>query len=539
MKNLIANPPFDRMETPLVRREVQLRAGRPNRSTLPRFGSLPLSLAVGTLAWLASSWLGAPTAFAADEICASCGQQVSISGDFAHRKDRGSVTVEGATDAAAFREEINGSNFTLTIAHLPAGESTISIGEAETSAGAAGERVFDVTSGDASLARDFDIFGTASGVRKVCYINGTVEHEDDAVKGPLKISFAASKGVAKFNTFEIKNSSGASVVAFSASEMAEPFTAAAMHVPEINEPAIWKDPSKPLQARADDLIRRMSLAEKVAQLQKTGRPGIPRIGLPAYNYWNEALHGVANDGIATVFPEPVGMASTWNPELLHQEGHVVGVEGRAKFNDYISKHNGDSKWWTGLTFWTPNINIFRDPRWGRGQETYGEDPYLTGAIGVEFVKGIQGDDPNYMLAMACAKHYAVHSGPEAERHRFDAQPSDRDLYETYLPQFERVVREGHVAGVMGAYSALNGVPDCANSFLLTDLLRKQWGFDGYVVSDCDAIQRHLGRAAASLCEHARGGRCRRSKGRLQSLLRRRLQRFGAGSAKRIDHGKGN
>ncbi len=343
-----------------------------------------------------------------------------------------------------------------------------------------------MTSGDASLARDFDIFGTAGGVRKVCYINGTVEHEDDSIKGPLKISFAASQGAAKFNTFEIKNSSGASVVAFSASEMAEPFTAAAMHVPEINEPAIWKDPSKPLQARADDLIRRMSLAEKVAQLQN-GAPGIPRIGLPAYNYWNEALHGVANDGIATVFPEPVGMASTWNPELLHQEGHVVGVEGRAKFNDYIAKHNGDSKWWTGLTFWTPNINIFRDPRWGRGQETYGEDPYLTGAIGVEFVKGVQGDDPNYMLAMACAKHYAVHSGPEAERHRFDAQPSERDLYEIYLPQFERVVREGHVGGVMGAYSALNGVPCCASSFLLDDLLRKQWGFDGYVVSDCDAI----------------------------------------------------
>ena len=207
----------------------------------------------------------------------------------------------------------------------------------------------------------------------------------------------------------------------------------------------------------------------------------------AYNYWNEALHGVANDGIATVFPEPVGVASTWNPELLHQEGTVIGIEGRAKYNDYASKHNGDSKWWTGLTFWTPNINIFRDPRWGRGQETFGEDPCLTGAIAVEFIKGIQGDDPNYMLSMACAKHYAVHSGPEADRHRFDARPSDRDLYETYLPQFERAVREGHVGGVMGAYSALDGVPDCANSFLLADLLRKQWGFEGYVVSDCGAI----------------------------------------------------
>ena len=161
----------------------------------------------------------------------------------------------------------------------------------------------------------------------------------------------------------------------------------------------------------------------------------------------------------------------------------------------------------GLTFWTPNINIFRDPRWGRGQETYGEDPYLTGAIGVEFVKGIQGDDPNYMLAMACAKHYAVHSGPERDRHRFDARISERDLYETYLPQFERAVREGNVGGVMGAYNSVNGVPCCASSFLLDDLLRKQWGFEGYVVSDCDAIRRYLGPPTASLCEHA--GRSRR------------------------------
>jgi beta-glucosidase len=436
---------------------------------------------------LAGLLAAASTTFAADEICGTCGQQVSVSGDFAHRKDRPAVTIEGAGDnAAAFREEINGTNFTVTITGLPAGKYTVSIGEAENVAGAAGERVFDVTSGDASLARNFDIFATAGAANKVCYINAAVEHEDDAIKGPLKISFAASNGKAKFNTIEVKDASGASVVSFRASELADAFSAAAMQIPEIKEPPIWRDPSHPLKQRADDLIRRMSLAEKVAQLQN-GAPAIPRIGLPSYDYWNEALHGVANDGIATVFPEPVGMASTWNPELLHQEGTVIGVEGRAKFNDYASKHNGDSKWWTGLTFWTPNINIFRDPRWGRGQETYGEDPYLTGAIAVEFIKGIQGDDPNYMLAMACAKHYAVHSGPEADRHRYNADVSDRDLYETYLPQFERAVREGHVAGVMGAYSALYGVPDCASSFLLTDLLRKQWGFEGYVVSDCGAI----------------------------------------------------
>ena len=345
---------------------------------------------------LACLWLGVPGAFAADEICASCGQQVSLSGDFAHRKDNASVAIEGASDAAAFREEINGTNFTVSIMHLPAGKYTIVIGETETLAGAAGERLFDVTCGEVALAMSFDIFATAGGARKACSITGAVQHEDDSIKGPLAVLFAANKGVAKFNTFEIKNSSGASVVAFSASELADAFSAAAVRVPEVKEPPIWRDPSEPLKARADDLIRRMSLAEKVGQLQggMSGAPGIPRLGLPAYNYWNEALHGVANNGIATVFPEPVSMASTCNPELLHQAGHVVGIEGRAKFNDYASKHNGDSKWWTGLTFWTPNINIFRDPRWGRGQETYGEDPYLTGAIGVEFVKGLQGDDPD-------------------------------------------------------------------------------------------------------------------------------------------------
>jgi beta-glucosidase len=430
---------------------------------------------------------GVPVVFAADEGCATCGQQVSISGDFAHRKDAETVTIEGAgANAALFREEIYGKNFTVTIAHLPAGKYTVSIGEAETWASAPGERIFSVTSGETSLAKDFDIVTTAGGAKKACYITGTVEHTDDSLKGPLTVSFSASRDAAKFNTFEVKNAAGASVVAFCASEMADVFSAAAVHVPEISEPPIWRDPTQPLPARANDLIRRLSLAEKIAQLQNDA-PGISRLGLPAYNYWNEALHGVANNGVATVFPEPVGGASTWNPELLHQEGTAIGIEGRAKFNDYVARHNGDSKWWYGLTFWTPNINIFRDPRWGRGQETYGEDPYLTGEIGVAFVKGIQGDDPNYMLAMACAKHYAVHSGPEPDRHRFDAQVSESDLFDTYLPQFERVVREGKVAGVMGAYNSVNGVPCCANPFLLNDLLRKQWGFEGYVVSDCDAI----------------------------------------------------
>ena len=447
------------------------------------------SIAIPVLAGLV---LSASATFAADEICSSCGQQVSVAGSFSHHKDNASVAIDGAgNNAAAYREDVNGTNFSVTIAHLPAGKYTLAIGTAETVVSAAGERVFDVTAGEVSLAKDFDIFATAGAARKATTIGGTIEHSDDSLRGPLKLTFVSSKGNAKFNTVEVKDVTGGSVVSFSASELADAFSAAAVRVPDIKEPAIWRDASKPLKERAADLIRRMSLAEKVGQLQggMNGAPGIPRLGLPVYHYWNEALHGVANnsDCAATVFPEPVGGAASWNPELFHQEGNIIGIEGRAIFNDYTSQHNGETKTWKGMTFWTPNINIFRDPRWGRGQETYGEDPYLTGSIGVEFVKGIQGDDPNYMLAMACAKHYAVHSGPESLRHRFDAEPSERDLYKTYLPQFERVVREGHVAGVMGAYNSVFGVPCCASPLLLDDLLRKQWGFDGYIVSDCDAI----------------------------------------------------
>jgi len=440
------------------------------------------------MASVMSLWLSDSAALAVEEVCSSCSYRVNVTGDFTHRKDEASVAIQGAGDnAPAFREEINGEEFSVSVLNLPAGRYTILIGAVETQLTQPEERLFAVTCGDEILAESFDIVATAGGAGKVCYITGVVDHEDDSLRGPLKVTFTAIKNTAKFNTFEVRNASGVSVVAFNASEIAEPFSGDATRIPDIKEPPIWRDPAQPLQKRAHDLIRRMSLVEKVAQLQNDA-PAIARLGVPAYNYWNEALHGVANNGVATVFPEPVGMASTWNPPLMRQEGTVIGIEGRAKHNDYANKHNGDSKWWTGLTFWTPNINIFRDPRWGRGQETYGEDPYLASEIGIEFVKGIQGDDPTYMLAMACAKHYAVHSGPERDRHRFNAKPSERDLYEMYLPQFERVVREGKVAGVMGAYNAVNGVPCCADPFLLRDLLRKQWGFEGYVVSDCDAVR---------------------------------------------------
>ena len=235
-----------------------------------------------------------------------------------------------------------------------------------------------------------------------------------------------------------------------------------------------------------DLVRRLSLAEKVQQMRNAA-PAIPRLGIPAYDYWNECLHGVARAGTATVFPQAIGMAATWDAPLLQQAADVIATEARAKHNDYVSQHDGDSARYYGLTFWSPNLNVFRDPRWGRGQETYGEDPFLTARLGVAFIRGLQGDDPKYVKAMACAKHFAVHSGPEATRHTFDVAPSERDFYETYLPQFEAAVREGHVGTVMGAYNSVYGMPACASPLLLTDLLRKQWGFDGHVVSDCGAI----------------------------------------------------
>jgi beta-glucosidase len=259
----------------------------------------------------------------------------------------------------------------------------------------------------------------------------------------------------------------------------------AMKVPEVTGPEIWKDPSQPLNARVHDLVSRMTLAEKISQLDADA-PGIPRLDIPAYSYRNEALHGVADDGIATVFPEPIGMAATWDAPLIHKEAEVIAIEARAKFNDYTSKNNGNSTTHRGITFYAPNLNLVRDPRWGRNQETYGEDPFLISQFGVAFIRGVQGDDSKYLEALACAKHYAVHDGPEPLRHIFNATPSQQDLYDTYLPAFEAAVREGHVGSIMGAYSSLYDVPDCANPFLLTQL-PQQWGFDGYVVSDGGAI----------------------------------------------------
>src|SRR5213592_2342858 len=208
--------------------------------------------------------------------------------------------------------------------------------------------------------------------------------------------------------------------------------------------AAYLDPSLPLEQRVNDLVSRMTLEEKVSQMQDVA-PAIPRLSIPAYNWWNEGLHGVARAGNATVFPQAIGLAATWDTDLIHRVADVISTEARAKYNDAIQ--HGNTGRYYGLTFWSPNINIFRDPRWGRGQETYGEDPYLTARMGVAFVHGLQGDDPVYRKLDATAKHLAVHSGPEADRHHFDARPSKRDLYDTYLPAFEALVKEGQVDAV--------------------------------------------------------------------------------------------
>ena len=240
----------------------------------------------------------------------------------------------------------------------------------------------------------------------------------------------------------------------------------------------------PVNQRVDDLVSRMTLPEKVSQMVH-GAPAIERLGVPAYNWWNECLHGVGRAGIATVFPQAIGLAAAWNLSLMAEVAGAISDEARAKHHEALRR--GERDIYQGLTFWTPNINIFRDPRWGRGQETYGEDPYLTARLGVTFVKGLQGDDPRYLKLVATPKHFAVHSGPEADRHHFNAIADQRDLALTYLPAFEATVREGKAFSVMGAYNRTNGEPCCASPTLLGKILREQWGFEGYVVSDCWAI----------------------------------------------------
>jgi beta-glucosidase len=246
----------------------------------------------------------------------------------------------------------------------------------------------------------------------------------------------------------------------------------------------YQNPALPMEQRAKDLVGRMTLEEKAAQMVNTA-PGIPRLGVPAYDFWSEGLHGIARSGYATLFPQAIGMAATFDEPLLGNIGEVVSVEARAKYNEAV-KHDIHSIYY-GLTIWSPNINIFRDPRWGRGQETYGEDPFLTARLGTAFVKGLQGDDPKYFRAIATPKHYAVHSGPESDRHRFNVDPSPHDLWDTYLPAFRSTIVEGKADSIMCSYNAVNGKPACASDLLLKDILRGDWKFQGFVTSDCGAI----------------------------------------------------
>ncbi len=247
---------------------------------------------------------------------------------------------------------------------------------------------------------------------------------------------------------------------------------------------IYRDTKRSFEERARDLVSRMTLEEKVSQLGHTA-DAVPRLGIPEYNWWNEGLHGVARAGVATVFPQAIGLAATFDEDLIHRDAEAISTEFRAKYNVGRGK-DGSADWYKGLTVWSPNINIFRDPRWGRGQETYGEDPFLTARMGMAFIKGLQGEDPRYLKVVATPKHFAVHSGPEATRHEVDVTVSKHDLSDTYLPAFRAALVDAKADSVMCAYNSIDGEPACANTMLLQEYLRKDWAFDGYVVSDCGA-----------------------------------------------------
>ncbi|MGB8536408.1 MAG: glycoside hydrolase family 3 C-terminal domain-containing protein [Acidobacteriaceae bacterium] len=246
----------------------------------------------------------------------------------------------------------------------------------------------------------------------------------------------------------------------------------------------YQNPSLPIEQRVADLVGRLTPEEKISQMTLTAA-AIPRLGIPEYTWWNEGLHGVARSGYATVFPQAIGLAATWDTSLMHSVGDTISTEARAKYADAIA--HGNHRIYFGLTIWSPNINIFRDPRWGRGQETYGEDPYLTSRMGLAFVTGLQGDDPKYLKVIATPKHFAVHSGPEQLRHEFDVNPSPQDLYATYLPAFHTTMTEAHAASTMCAYNAIDGTPACASDLLLQKTLRGEWQFGGFVTSDCWAL----------------------------------------------------
>ncbi|MGJ8640105.1 MAG: glycoside hydrolase family 3 C-terminal domain-containing protein [Opitutaceae bacterium] len=431
--------------------------------------------------------------------------QFQLSGDIKHSKTLGAGDEQ---QPEIYTEEISGTSFIASAPGLEPGIYTVEVDLIEAVLDEVGQRVMAIKSGKTMLAEDLDIVKAAGGFRTPYKLSGEVEHLGDAQRGPLALSFIGKTQEAKFNAITVKDDSGQIVAKTLAKDMADAVDPSASIVPEVNEPVIYDDPAQPIEARVDDLIRRMTVKEKIDQLVNAAGH-IERLGVPGYDYWNECLHGVARNGFATVFPQATGMAAMWNAPLMHDIADAISTEARAKFNELGDVHTYHRN--QGLTMWSPTINLFRDPRWGRGQESYGEDPYLTARLGVEFIKGLQGDDEKHLKVAACAKHYAAHSGPEPGRRSFDVEPSPRDLYETYLPQFEAAVCEANVEAVMGAYNALDGEPCNANHFLLTNLLRNQWGFDGHVVADCGAIRsvyahhRHVETAEEAVAKAVKSG----------------------------------
>lgn len=436
----------------------------------------------------------------ADEIGQStCGKPILVQGEIKHVK-RPAPEVADTDQPEMYMEEVCGENFIALVEGLPEGTYIVEIYLAEGAHRDAGQRVFSIFSGQKVLAKDLDLFAEAGFMREHI-VRAEVTHQNDNINGPLSIRFEAKKDLAKFNAIKIYADDGAVVACVKAAELRDVYDASAAKIPTVTDPVVYTDASLPVAQRVADLIRRMSLSEKSGQLRNSAQE-ISRLGVPAYDYWNECLHGVARAGTATVFPQAIGLAAMWDPDMMQSVADTISTEARAKNNKARAEDPNTARYF-GLTFWTPNINIFRDPRWGRGQETYGEDPFLAGTLAVSFIKGLQGDDPAYYKALACAKHFAVHSGPEKLRHSFDAVPSARDLYETYLPQFEMAVKEGNVGSVMSVFNAVYGIPGPASRFLLTDLLRDQWGFEGHVVSDCGGIRDvYIGHKYVNTAEEA-------------------------------------
>ena len=437
---------------------------------------------------LAGALMGRGHAVAAEEKstgCRDCLKTVVASGDFEHYKVADSFPIATTNQPERFREELFGSQFTLSVPQLDPGTYTVEFQFAELFFKEAGKRVFDITRGDETLSADTDIIKGAGGPGRILTLTCAVQHAGDVLRGPLTFTFKARQDKAKFSTLRIRDAAGKVMADVSARDFVSAAGVGATKIPVVTGPEVYKDPAQSFEIRVADVVRRMAPAEKVSQLRNDAA-AIPRLGIPAYNYWNECLHGIGRAGIATVFPQAIGLAAMWDAPYQQDIADAISTEARAKYNDALRK--GRVRQYYGLTFWTPNINLFRDPRWGRGHETYGEDPFLTGRLGVAFIRGLQGADPKYLKAVACAKHFAVHSGPEPARHTFDAKPSERDLYECYLPHFEAAVREGGVMSVMGAYNRVYGEPACSSTLLLDTLLRKTWGFKGHVVSDCGAIR---------------------------------------------------